>query len=135
MSAEQAAADGGTPPHHRSSLAERLARRRERHMRRSKLYRVLFGIAGALVTLAGVAMLALPGPAFVVIPIGLAMLALEFKWAERALEKALDKAEQARDSARNASPAHKALGMTLTVLGIAAFVAAAILWDIPVLPV
>jgi uncharacterized protein (TIGR02611 family) len=124
-----------TPPHHRSHLAQRLARSREQHMRRSRLYRLGFGIAGALVTLVGVAMLALPGPAFVVIPVGLAMLALEFEWAERALVKALDKAEQARESARNASPAQKALGIALTVLGIAAFVTAAILYDIPVLPV
>jgi hypothetical protein len=80
-------------------------------------------------------MLVLPGPAFVVIPVGLAMLALEFKWAERALEKALDKAEQARESARNASPAQKVLMTVLVVAGIAAFVTAAILWDIPVLPV
>ena len=124
-----------TPPHHRSHLAQRLARRREQHMRRGRLYRIGFGIAGALVTLAGVAMLALPGPAFVVIPVGLAMLALEFEWAERALETALDQAEQAREGARNASPVQKALGVTLTVLGIAAFVTAAILYDIPVLPV
>jgi len=124
-----------TPPHHRSHLAQRLADRREQHMRRSRLYRIGFGVAGAVVTLVGVAMLALPGPAFVVIPVGLAMLALEFEWAERALVKALDKAEQARESARNASPAQKALGITLTVLGIAAFVTAAILYDIPVLPV
>ena len=124
-----------TPPQHRSHLAQRLARRREQHMRRSRLYRLGFGIAGSLVTLVGVAMLALPGPAFVVIPVGLAMLALEFEWAERALVKALDKAEQARESARNASPAQKLLGIALTVLGIAAFVTAAILYDIPVLPV
>jgi uncharacterized protein (TIGR02611 family) len=123
------------PPRHRSQLAERLARRREQHLKRSRLYRIAFAIAGAAVTLAGVAMLVLPGPAFVVIPVGLAMLALEFAWAERALEKALDKAEQARESARNASPAQKALGIALTVAGIAAFVTAAILYDIPVLPV
>ena len=123
------------PPHHRSNLAQRLARRREQRLERSRIYRILFGIAGALVTLAGVAMLVLPGPAFVVIPVGLAMLALEFTWAEHLLEKALDEAEQARESARNASPAQKALGIALTILGIAAFVTAAILYDIPVLPV
>ena len=120
---------------HRSHLAERLARRRERHLQRSRVYRIGFGIAGALVTLTGVAMLALPGPAFVVIPIGLAMLALEFAWAERALVHALDRAERARKSARNASPAQRAAGVVALVLGIAAFATAAILWDIPVLPV
>ena len=123
------------PEHHRLSLSERLARRRERHLQRSRACRVMFVVAGALVTLAGVAMLALPGPAFVIIPIGLTMLAMEFSWAERWLERALDKAEGARRAASGASPLQKALGIAATALGIAAFVAAAILWDIPVLPV
>ena len=122
-------------PRHRSQLAEKLARRRERHLQRSPLYRAAFVVAGALVTLGGVALLALPGPAFVVIPIGLAMLAMEFEWAERWLEKALDRAAAAQQSAANASPAQKAVGIAAAVLGIAAFVTAAILWDIPVLPV
>ena len=95
----------------------------------------MFVAAGALVTLGGVAMLALPGPAFVVIPIGLTMLAMEFMWAERWLERALEKAEAAKRSAAGASPLQKALGIGATAVGIAAFVAAAILWDIPVLPV
>ena len=51
-------------------------------------------LLGAVVTLAGIAMLALPGPAFVVIPIGLAILSLEFEWAERLLEKALSRARR-----------------------------------------
>ena len=126
---------GSPPEHHRLSLSERLARRRERHLQRSRAYRVMFVIAGALVTLAGVAMLALPGPAFVIIPIGLTMLAMEFSWAERWLERALEKAEAAKRSAANASPLQKALGIGATAVGIAAFVTAAILWDIPVLPV
>jgi uncharacterized protein (TIGR02611 family) len=135
MSADQAAADGGNPPRRRSSLSERLARRRERHLRRSKLYRVGFTMVGGIVTFAGVAMLALPGPAFVVIPIGLTMLALEFKRAERMLERALDKAEEARERARNASARQRAAAAAGTVAGIAAFVAAAILYDIPIVPV
>jgi uncharacterized protein (TIGR02611 family) len=122
-------------PRHRTPLAERLARAREAHVKRSRTYRVLFAMTGTVITLAGAAMLVLPGPAFVVIPIGLAMLAREFTWAERLLEKALVRAEQARESARNASPVQKAVGIALTVLGIAAFVTAAILYDIPVLPV
>ena len=124
-----------SPPEHRLSLSERLARRRERHLQRSHAYRVMFVAAGALVTLGGVAMLALPGPAFVVIPVGLTMLAMEFSWAERWLERALEKAEAARRSAANASPLQKTLGAVAASLGIAAFVVAAILWDIPVLPV
>jgi uncharacterized protein (TIGR02611 family) len=122
-----------TPPQHK--WAERLAQRREAHLKRGRLYRVVFVLAGVVVTLAGVAMLALPGPAFVVIPIGLAMLAMEFAWAERALEKALVQAEKAQRSAAEASPAQKVLSGGAVALGIAAAIAAAILWDIPFLPV
>lgn len=118
-----------------SRMAQRLAERRESHMQRGRLYRVLFVAAGVVVTLGGVAMLLLPGPAFVVIPIGLAMLAMEFDWAEHALEQALDKAEQAQRKARDASALQKALGLVATGLGIAAFAALAILYDIPILPV
>ncbi len=35
------------------------------------------------VLLIGIALLVLPGPAFIVIPIGLAILATEFVWARR----------------------------------------------------
>ena len=118
-----------------SRWAEKLAERREEHLERGRIYRALFMVAGLIVTLAGIAMLALPGPALVVIPIGLAMLAMEFTWAERALEKALVHAERAQESAKEASTAVKVLTAIAVALGIAAAVAAAILWDIPLLPV
>ena len=114
---------------------ERLAECREAHVRRSKVYRILFTIAGAAMTLAGLAMLVTPGPAFVVIPIGLAMLALEFTWAERALERVLKEAESAKDKAGHASATQKTLGIVAVGLGLAAFVTAAYVWDIPLLPV
>jgi tellurite resistance protein TerC len=38
--------------------------------------------------LIGVALIVLPGPAFIVIPIGLAILATEFAWARRAVVRA-----------------------------------------------
>ncbi len=43
----------------------------------------MIAIAGASVLAAGVLMLVLPGPAFVVIPAGLAILGVEFAWARR----------------------------------------------------
>lgn len=119
----------------RPRLVERLAARREHHLRRGRFYRLLFALAGAIVTLTGIALLVLPGPAFVVIPIGLAMLAMEFAWAERWMEKGLVQAQAAQEKAADASPAQKVLGGIATALGIAAFLAAALLWDIPVLPV
>ena len=116
-------------------LIANLQRRRERHLQRARWQRVLVVLVGATVTLGGLALLVLPGPAFVLIPIGLALLALEFAWAERMLEHAIDRAEAARVKAVEASRIQKVLSVTATVLAVAAFVAAAILWDIPLLPV
>jgi len=45
--------------------------------------RIVVGVVGATVLLLGVAMIVLPGPAFIVIPIGLAILGIEFAWARR----------------------------------------------------
>ena len=49
--------------------------------------RVIVSVIGATVLLLGVALLVLPGPAFIVIPIGLAILATEYAWARRWLKK------------------------------------------------
>jgi tellurite resistance protein TerC len=50
--------------------------------------RVIVSVVGATVLLIGVALLVLPGPAFIVIPLGLAILATEYAWARRWLRKA-----------------------------------------------
>ena len=54
--------------------------------------RIAIGIVGGSVLLVGVAMIVLPGPAFVVIPAGLAILGIEFAWARIWLKKAKAKA-------------------------------------------
>jgi uncharacterized protein (TIGR02611 family) len=128
-------AEPESPPEHHLSLSEKLARRRERHIQRSTAYRVLFVIAAFAILIGGIALVPLPGPGWAIVFIGLGMLALEFKWAENLMEKILDRLEAAKQSAANASPLQRALGIAATALGIAAFAAAAILWDIPLLPV
>jgi uncharacterized protein (TIGR02611 family) len=52
------------------------------------LKRIVIAIVGFTVLLLGVVMIILPGPAFIIIPLGLAILATEFVWAERLLTKA-----------------------------------------------
>ena len=122
-------------PEHRPTLSEKLARRRERHVQHSMAYRVLFVIAAFAVLLGGIALIPLPGPGWAIVFVGLGMLALEFKWAEKLMEKVLDRLDGFREAAENASPAQKAFSAVATVLGIAAFAVAAILWNIPLLPV
>lgn len=79
-------------------LLDRLQRQRHVHRNRSRLYRGAFLVAALTVTAVGLVLLALPGPAFAIIPIGLYMLALEFDWAERLLERALRHADNAKNN-------------------------------------
>ena len=55
--------------------------------RGSPVRRVVIGIIGTTILVIGVALIVLPGPAFIVIPVGLAILASEFIWARRVLER------------------------------------------------
>jgi len=57
--------------------------------------RVVVAVVGGTILLIGLAMLVLPGPAVVVLPIGLAVLGLEFAWARRWLRKVKDAANHA----------------------------------------
>jgi tellurite resistance protein TerC len=54
----------------------------------TSLRKLIIAIIGGTVLLIGVALIVLPGPAFIVIPIGLAILATEFAWARRAVSRA-----------------------------------------------
>lgn len=127
--------DGATRQRPRPKLVERLESKRAEHLRHGLVYRIMFGVTGLIVLLAGIAMLVLPGPALVVIPIGLAMLALEFAWAEKMLELALERAEVAKEKVGETSKRQRIFGFVAMGLGAAAFVAAAVTWDIPLLPV
>ena len=49
--------------------------------------RIAIGVTGGTILLLGVVMLVTPGPALVVIPVGLAILGLEFAWARLWLKK------------------------------------------------
>lgn len=61
----------------------------------SNAKRIAVFVVGAAIALTGVAMLVLPGPGLLVIVAGLAVLATEFVWAERALDAAKAGAGQA----------------------------------------
>jgi uncharacterized protein (TIGR02611 family) len=53
-----------------------------------RLRKLIVAVIGVTILLIGVAMIVLPGPAFIVIPVGLAILATEFAWARRAVRRA-----------------------------------------------
>lgn len=118
----------------RSAMVERVRARQQRHRQRHRLYRIGFAVAGFLVLAAGVVMLVTPGPGIPVLILGLAMLALEFGWAERWLDRIAVKAEQAVDEVTKGSPLRRALVLGAGVAVAAAGLALLVFWDIPFLP-
>lgn len=63
------------------------------------LRKFIIALIGGTILLIGIALIVLPGPAFIVIPVGLAILATEFAWARRVVAKT--KAMVARGRGRN----------------------------------
>lgn len=125
-----------TPPRREEpKFVAKLRAQRDRHRDRSRIVRAVFIVAGFTLLLAGLAMLVTPGPAFVVIPIGLAILSLEFSWAERMLDKSLEQADKAAQKANETTTTQRVLAGVATALAVAAVVAWALLGDIPLAPV
>jgi uncharacterized protein (TIGR02611 family) len=118
----------------RPKLIERLELRRASHRERHLLFRIAFGVVGMLILIGGLIMLVTPGPAFVLIPIGLAMLSLEFVWAERLLDKSLEQAAKAQQKAAQTTRTQRILAAIATILALAAAGLVVLWWDVPLLP-
>jgi len=56
-----------------------------------QIRRLIVAVVGFTVLAIGVVLIVLPGPAFIVIPAGLAILAAEFAWAGNLLKRIKDK--------------------------------------------
>src|SRR3954471_952094 len=119
----------------RPKLVTKLQERKEQHLQRSRIVRALYVMVGFTVLLAGLAMLVLPGPAFLVIPIGLAILSLEFAWAGHLLDKSLEQAQHAQQKAAETTTRQRVVTGIAVACGVAALVAWAVMGDIPILPV
>ena len=118
----------------RPKMIQRLELRRATHRERHLLFRFLFGVTGSVVLAAGLVMLVTPGPAFVLIPIGLAMLSMEFVWAERLLDRSLEQAAKAQQKAAATTTTQRVLVAVASVLALVAAGLAVLSWDIPLLP-
>jgi uncharacterized protein (TIGR02611 family) len=117
----------------RGRIMERVREQRDAHRQRGRAYRVGFAVAGMLVVAGGIVLSLpfVPGPGILLIAIGLTMLALEFAWAERLLERIAHRVEDAAD----ASGRTKAAVAALAIAGVTALTVAAVLWDLPLVPV
>lgn len=63
--------------------------------------RLIIAVLGFTVTLLGIAMIILPGPAIIVIPIGLGILATEFVWARNLLKTVRTKFQKEKGESLN----------------------------------
>lgn len=109
--------------------AERNTGRRERTeeaAQRNIVVRIAIIAFGSLVTLAGVAMLVLPGPGIVVVIAGLGILASEVTWAERLLAYAKRRANV--ESITDQHPWIKPVSIVLMVLGVIVSLLYAVVW-------
>ncbi len=104
-------------------LRSRVAQIQRAYRHRSMVFRVLWVVAGATVVVIGLAMTVFPGPAIIVLPVGMAMLAAEFTWARRLLELGIERGVDAKRRVEHAGPAGKLL-TGLAGLCVAAAVAA-----------
>jgi uncharacterized protein (TIGR02611 family) len=121
----------------RPELLIKLQERKARHKQRHIVHRAAVVVAGILIVCAGIVMSGpgVPGPGIVTIIIGLTFLALEFDRAERLLERVIIWGDRAAERAEQTSTKQRVLAGIATALAIGAFAAAAILWDIPLMPV
>ena len=115
---------GPPPPPH--GLRARVHRIFHAHPVLSLTTKVAVAVVGTLVTVVGVVMLVTPGPAFVLIPLGLAILSTEFAFAKRWLHWARRQAEKAQQRAAALDPAVRRRRLLITgvvVLVVVALVA------------
>jgi uncharacterized protein (TIGR02611 family) len=134
MAAEDSA---GRDEDDRPELLIKLQERKERHKQRNILHRIAVVIAGILIVIAGIVMTGpgVPGPGIVTILLGLGFLALEFDWAERWMEKVIIWGDKAADRAERTTTKQRIAAGVAAALAVGAFAVAAILWDIPLIPV
>jgi uncharacterized protein (TIGR02611 family) len=121
----------------RPELLIKLQERKERHKQRNVVHRAAIVVLGLLVVCAGVllSLPGVPGPGIVTIIFGVGFLALEWDWAERLLERVIIWGDRAAERAENATMRERVVTGIATVVAVTAFAVAAILWDIPLVPI
>lgn len=79
------------PRHHTYAARKRAWQRRVNERfgldRMPVVRKVVYSVVGVTVVLIGLVMIVLPGPAVIVIPLGLAILASEYAWARRVIRR------------------------------------------------
>jgi Putative transmembrane protein (PGPGW) len=107
----------------RERITRKVDQVQQRYEGHGKVFRVVWVVAAITVILAGLAMTVFPGPAVVVIPVGLAMLAMEFAWARRLLSVSIERGVDAKERMQHVSAKTKVLQSVALACLVAAVVA------------
>jgi uncharacterized protein (TIGR02611 family) len=117
--------------HQRSRRRGRLHERMHAHPALALTSKIVVTTVGVVVVGAGLVMMVTPGPGVVALVVGLAILATEWDWADRWLDRARQAAHDARERAARTDPRVRrrriilgALGVVLVVTAVAVYVAA-----------
>lgn len=121
----------------RPELLIKLQERKARHKQRHIAHRAAVVVAGVLIVCVGIVLTlpGVPGPGIVTIIFGVGFLALEFDRAERWLERVIIWGDRTAERAEQTTTKQRVLAGIATALALGAFAVAAILWDIPLVPV
>ena len=124
-------------PDDRPELLIKLQERKARHKQRNIVHRAAIVVLGVLVVLAGIVLTlpGVPGPGIVTIIFGVGFLALEFDWAERWFERAIIWGDRTAERAEQTTTKQRVIAGIATALALGAFALAAVMWDIPLMPV
>ena len=109
-------------PDTKEILRIRIERVQRVYNRDNIVFRVLWIVVGITLLAAGLAMTVLPGPAIIVLPVGLAMLAAEFVWARRLLNLGIERGVDVKRRIQQAPAAVRVLGTLAVACGLAALV-------------
>ena len=74
----------------KNTIHRRATEVQRQYHRHGPVFRALWLVAAFIVIVVGLAMIVIPGPAIIVIPIGIAMLAARFRWAQVLLRATID---------------------------------------------
>jgi len=114
----------------------RWARRRRESIRRRpgayRIYRVVIGLIGAAIVIGGLALVPLPGPGWLIVFLGLALLATEFTWAARVEKFARDQVKAwTQWLGRQPIPVRVLVGILTFALVLALFYGLFVLTGVP----
>jgi cytochrome b subunit of formate dehydrogenase len=110
-------------PHDGEALKARIRDRVERFTRipsqHGRAFGLAWAVAGIAIVVAGLVLTVLPGPAMVLIPIGLAMLAGSFAWAAKLLHVSIDRGVDAERWLAALDTRVKVIGVLLLLVAAA----------------